>query len=105
MKKYHYHPDNIVIVTNGDKVYADHISFAKFDFQRDVVRPLENSTEFHYIVGYGTRNFNKGDMISFSESARPDLDELIDSIDQVIQRKNRRQVFDGKEWEIPEDMK
>lgn len=105
MKKYHYHPDNIIIITNENKVYIEKISFAKFDFQKNVICPIENSTEFQYIVGYGTRNFNKGDMISFNDQARPDLDEIIENIDVLIERKQKRGIVDDSIWEIPEDMK
>lgn len=105
MKKYHFHPDNLIIITNENKVYIEKPSLAKFDLQKDVVYPIENSTEFQYIVGYGTRNFNKGDMISFSDQLRTDLDEIIDNIDVLIQRKQKREIVDNSVWEIPEDMR
>ena len=105
MKRYHFHPDKLVIITNENKIYIEKPSLAKFDLQKDIVYPIENSTEFEYIVGYGTRNFNKGDMISFSDEQRPELDEIINNIDVLIQRKQKREIVDNSVWEIPEDMK
>ena len=84
MKRYHFHPDKLVIITNENKIYIEKPSLAKFDLQKDIVYPIENSTEFEYIMGYGTRNFNKGDMISFSDEQRPELDEIINNIDVLI---------------------
>lgn len=105
MKKYHYHPDNIIIITNEDKVYIEKPSLAKFDLQKDIIYPIESSTEFQYIMGYGTRNFNMGDMISFSDQPRTDLDEIINNVDLLIQRKQKREIVDNSVWEIPEDMR
>ena len=104
MKKYHYHPDHFIVIMNEDKVYIEHVSLAKFDMQREVVRPPEHTTEFHYIFGYGTRYFTKGDMTSFSDEPRPELDDIIMNLDQIIQKKKIREsnVID---WNIPEDMK
>ena len=105
MKKYHYHPDDIIIITNEDKVYIEKPSLAKFDLRKDVIYPIENSTEFQYILGYGTKNFNKNDMISFSDEARLDLDELINNVEELIKRKKVRENIDMSLWQIPEDMK
>ena len=105
MKRYHFHPDKLVIITNENKTYIEKPSLAKFDLQKDIVYPIENSTEFEYIMGYGTRNFNKGDMISFSDEQRPELDEIINGIDVLIQRKQKREIVDNSVWEIPEDMR
>lgn len=105
MKKYHFHPDNLVIITNEEKIYIEKVSLAKLDFQKDPIYPIEHSTEFQYIMGYGTRNFNKGDMISFSDEQRPELDDLINNIDIYINKKNIRDNLDPSVWEIPEDMK
>ena len=105
MKKYHFHPDNLVIITNEEKIYIEKVSLAKLDFQKDPIYPIEHSTEFQYIMGYGTRNFNKGDMISFSDEQRQELDDLINNIDIYINKKNIRDNLDPSVWEIPEDMK
>lgn len=105
MKKYHFHPDNLIIITNEDKVYIEKPFFAKFDAQKDVVYPIDNLTEFQYYMGYGTRNFNKGDMISFDDSPRPELDFFIENIDLLLQRQKVRVENSQSLWEIPEDMK
>ena len=105
MKKYHFHPDNLIIITNENKIYIEKPFFAKFDAQKDIVYPIENSTEFQYIMDYGTRNFNKGDMISFNDSPRPELDFFIENIDLLLQRQKVRGEENQSLWEIPEDMR
>lgn len=105
MKKYHFHPDKLVIITNGINVYIEKPFLAKFDAQKDIIYPIENSTEFQYIMGYGTRNFNNGDMISFDDSPRPELDFFIENINLLLQRQKVRGEGDQSVWEIPEDMK
>lgn len=105
MKKYHFHPDNLIIITNENKIYIEKPFLAKFDAQKDIIYPIENSTEFHYIMDYGTRNFNKGDMISFSDSPRSELDFFIENIDLLLQRQKIRGEDNQSVWEIPEDMK
>lgn len=105
MKKYHFHPDNFIIITNENKIYIEKPFFAKFDAQKDIVYPIENSTEFQYVMNYGTKNFNKGDMISFNDSQRPELDFFIENIDLLLQRQKVRGEENQSLWEIPEDMK
>lgn len=105
MKKYHFHPDNLIIITNENKIYIEKPFFAKFDAQKDIIYPIDNSTEFQYIMGYGTRNFNKGDMISFDDSSRSELDFFIENIDLLLQRQKIRGENTQSLWEIPEDMK
>ena len=105
MKKYHFHPDKLIIITNDDKIYIEKPHLAKFDLQKPATYPIEHSTEFVYISGYGTRNFNKGDMISFSDEPRPDLDEIINNIDNLISKKKIREALPPAAWDIPEDMK
>ena len=105
MKKYHYHPDRYIIIINEDKSYIETEKLAKFDLQTAIITPIAGSTEFEYIQDYGTRNFNKGDMISFSDLDRPDLNDIISNIDNHILRKKIRESIDNNLWEIPEDMK
>ena len=105
MKKYHFHPDNLIIITNENKIYIEKPFLAKFDAQKDIVYPIENSTEFQYVMNYGTKNFNKGDMISFNDSIRPELDFFIENIDLLLQRQKVRGEENQSLWEIPEDMR
>ena len=105
MKKYHFHPDKYIIIINYDKSYIEAEKLAKFDLERTIIAPLEGSTEFEYIQGYGTRNFHKGDMISFSDIDRPELNDIISNIDKYILKKKVRESIDSNLWEIPEDMK
>lgn len=105
MKRYHYHPDNIIYVKNGDKNYFEYVKFAKFDIGSGIVIPPEGADEFEYIVGYGTRNFNREGLVSFSEETRPDLDELIEDIDTFIKMKVNRGEITDDPWNIPMDMR
>jgi len=104
VKKYYYHPDKIIYIFNEDKTYFESVIFAKFDLGTAFVAPPEGVTEFEYIVGYGTKNFCKSDMVSFSSDPRIDLDNLIENIDFFIQKKNNRSVDNDQLWEIPSDM-
>jgi hypothetical protein len=105
MKRYHYHPDHTICVRNGDRIYYDTLEFAKFDLGSLLQTPAEGSTEFEYIVGYGTRNFSRTDLLSFSEEPRPELDALIENIEVLLEKQKRRGVVDDNAWQIPEDMK
>lgn len=104
MKRYHYHPDNTICIRNGEKIYYESFEFAKFDLGSNLKLPIDGSTEFEYIVGYGTRNFTRTDMVSFSDEPRPDLDQVIENIDIWIKKKNNRGIVDDNAWQIPEDM-
>lgn len=104
MKKYHFHPDKFIHIYNGNKVYYESLAFAKFDIGSSLALPLEGSDELEYIVGYGTRNFNRSGMVSFSDEVRLDLDELIENVDMLINKKNNRGVVDDNAWKIPDDM-
>lgn len=104
MKRYHFHPDKFIYIYNGSKVYYESLPFARFDLGNSLALPIENSDEFEYITGYGTRNFNRTGMISFSDEIRPELDQLIENIDILIQKKNHRGVVDDNAWKIPDDM-
>jgi hypothetical protein len=105
MKRYHFHPDKFIYIYNNGKVYYESLLFAKFDLGNNLVLPIENSDEFEYIIGYGTRNFNRTGMISFNDEIRLDLDNIIENIDILIKKKNNRSIIDDSIWEIPEDMK
>lgn len=105
MKRYHFHPDKYICIYNNNKTYYESLVFAKFDLGNSLTLPIENSDEFEYIIGYGTRNFNRNGMISFSDEPRPELDQLIENIDILIQKKNNRGIIDDNAWAIPEDMK
>lgn len=96
----------MIIIINDNKAYVDSTIYFKYDYQSPIIGPIEGSTEFEYISGYGTRNFNRGDMISFNDQARPELDEIIDNIDNLIERKAARvQNYPDYLWEIPADMR
>lgn len=105
MKRYHYHPDNIIYIKNDNKIYFESVKFAKFDTGGKVVYPQEGSDEFEYISGYGTRNYNRDGMVSFIAGPRPELDELIEAIDTLIQVKTNRGNVTDDPWNIPEDMR
>lgn len=104
MKKYHYHPDSFIIITNENKTYIELSKLANFDMQNKVVNPSSGITEFQYIQGYGTKSFNKGDMVCFCDADRPELNSLIDSIDVFLEKKKLRESLDNSVWKIPEDM-
>lgn len=104
MKRYYYHPDHIIYIFNEEKTYYENLVFAKFDLGANLQFPPESHTEFEYIVGYGTRNFSKGNMTSFSPEARQDLDKVIEDIDLWIEKKKQRENTNESVWEIPDDM-
>jgi len=105
MKRYFYHPDNIIYITNEEKNYFEILKFAKFDIGVNLVKPIEGSDEFEYIQGYGTRNFNRQGMVSFNSDPRPELDNIIENIDILIEKKNQRGQITDDPWVLPEDMK
>ena len=105
IKRYFYHPDNIIYITNEEKTYFEVIKFAKFDIGSNIVIPQNGADEFEYIAGYGTKYFNRQGMISFNDEPRPDLDALIENIDFYIDKKNKRGIITDDPWNIPEEMK
>jgi len=105
MKKYHFHPDKYVYIYNDDKVYCEKLKLAKFDVGNGLVMPTDGATELQYAAGYGTKIFVKGDMVSFSDAARPDIDSLIDNIDTFLRKQKIRGEENESLWVIPEDMK
>ena len=105
MKRYYFHPDKIIYIFNEQKIYFESLLFAKFDIGSSIALPIDGSDEFEYIIGYGTRSFNRSGMISFSDEQRPELDAIIENIDILINKKNVRGVIDENIWNIPEDMK
>ena len=105
MKKYHFHPDKYVYIYSDDKVYCENLKLAKFDVGSGLVIPVDGATELLYVAGYGIKTFVKGDMVSFSDVARPDIDSLIDNIDTFLQKQKIRGEENELLWQIPEDMK
>ena len=104
MKRFHYHPDKMICIRNGDKIYYESLAFARFDIGLTIPPPVDNSDEYEYIIGYGTRNFNRTDMLSFSEMPRNELDNIIENIDVLISKQKTRGAIDENAWTIPEDM-
>lgn len=104
MKRYFYHPDSVIYITNEEKHYFEFLKFAKFDIGASLVKPTEGSDEFEYIQGYGTKNFNRQGMINFSDEPRPELDAIIENIDVFIEKKKQRGAITDDPWNIPDDM-
>lgn len=105
MKRYFYHPDNVVYITNEEKQYFEMLRLAKFDVGPSLATPQFGADEFDYVQGYGTKYFNRQGMIKFSDEPRPDLDALIDNIDAYIDKKTKRGLVTEDPWNLPEDMK
>ena len=105
MKRYYYHPDHMVYITNGDQTYFETLKFAKFDIGNNIVKPIQDQDELEYIQGYGTRFFNRQGLLSFDPQPNPILDGIIENIEVYIKKKNIRGPITDDVWVIPEDMR
>lgn len=97
--KYEYKEKNLITLINNEKKYCDNPIFAIKDFECHVPTLIFNTDEMIYEYDKGFKYYFKNNLVYANDEKSKLLDDIIDSIDVYIEKKNIR----DKELEITGD--